>query len=75
MEQLDEVVEEIRKLMLGSQRKRSARGSWTERNLHEQQGRCRSRSNEAEEPKDNSRRKFGIQEDFNHAGKLMRRSS
>jgi hypothetical protein len=53
----------------------SARRIWTEENLHEHQGRCSSNNNKGEEKKDNSRRKFGIQEDFNRAGKLMRRSS
>jgi hypothetical protein len=42
--------------------------------MHEKQGICSSRS-EVEEQKDNSRRKFGIQGDFNKAGKLMSRIS
>jgi hypothetical protein len=38
-------------------------------------GNMRSNKKKSEEQEDSSRRKFGIQEDFNRAGKLMRRSS
>jgi hypothetical protein len=36
MKQLEEVVEEIQRLMLRSAEEASTRRSWTERNLHEQ---------------------------------------
>jgi hypothetical protein len=42
--------------------------------MHEQQGRCSNSSSETGEKEDISRRKFGIEEDFNRDGKLMRRS-
>jgi hypothetical protein len=47
----------------------------TKGNLHEKWGRYRSRSSGADEPRDNSKRKFLIQVDFSHIGKLMGRRS
>jgi hypothetical protein len=75
MEQLEEVVEEIRRLMLRSAEEAVSKEKWIEKHLHKKQGGCKSSNNKAEEQKNNSRRKFGIQEDFNRAGKLMSRIS
>jgi hypothetical protein len=76
MEQLDEVVEEIRKLMLGSAEEAVSKEKLDKKETCTSSGDdAGAASNEAEEQRDNSKRKFGIQEDFNQAGKLMSRSS
>jgi hypothetical protein len=74
-DQLEEVIEEIRELMLRStQEVVSKEEAEQKRNLQEQQG--SNNNNKAEEQVDNSKGEFGIQGDFNNgAEELMSRSS
>jgi hypothetical protein len=74
IEKLEEVIEEIRELMVKSTKEVVSRGEAEQRKTC-MSSRDATTSNKAEEQEDNSRRKFGIQEDFNRAGKLMSRSS
>jgi hypothetical protein len=73
MKQLEEVIQEIRELMLKSVKKCQQGEAGQRRTCTSSRERCNN--NKAEEQEDNSRRNFGIQEDFNRAGKLMSRSS
>jgi hypothetical protein len=64
LEQLDEVIEEIRRLMLSSAVETASNEKLSRRELQEQQG-SSNNNNEAEEQVDSSKGKFGIQVDFN----------
>jgi hypothetical protein len=78
LEQLDRVIEEIREVDGEVNRRSSQQGEAEQKEiLQEQQGRrSSSNNNKAEEQMDNSKEKFGIQEDFNkRVGEIMRRSS
>jgi hypothetical protein len=82
LEQLDRVIEEIRKLMLRSVQEVVNKGELNRREPAIAAGKKRRRRSNnnnniaGEEQEDNSKEKFGIQEDFNTGEEeLMRRSS
>jgi hypothetical protein len=74
-EQLDEIIEEIRRLMIRSAEAGQQREAEQRRTCHSNREACNN-INKAMDQMDNSRELFGIQVDFDsHAGKLMSMSS
>jgi hypothetical protein len=76
IEQLEEVIEEIRRLMLSQHKKLSARRKLIEETCKSSREATTTTTTKSEEQEDNSKGEFGIQGDFNNrAEELMRRSS